>query len=100
MDEQTEVFGCSLSAAELADRRGAWEAVVAARVDGVRNEGGFRVRFRGDSGVSESLRALVAAEQECCGWASWEVVDEGDCSVLEVSGPPGRIGALATAFGI
>ncbi len=43
---------------------------------------------------------VVAAERDCCGWARWEVTDEGDCSVLEVTGPPGRIGRLASAFGI
>ena len=100
MDQQPEVFECSLSAAELEDRRAAWEAIAATRVDGVRNEGGFRVRFRSQSGISDSLRALVAAERDCCGWARWEVIDDGDCSVLEVSGPPGRIGALASAFGL
>jgi hypothetical protein len=100
MDEQRGVFGCSLSAAELADRRQAWEAMAAARLDGVREEGRLRVRFRGQPGVPESLRALVVAERDCCGWARWEVTAEGDASVLEVSGPPGRIGALAGVFGL
>ena len=100
MDEQSGALECSLSAAELAGRREAWEAVAAARVQAVRNEGGFRVWFQSQPGISESLRFLVAAERDCCGWASWEVIDEEDWAVLEVTGPPDRVGALASAFGL
>ncbi len=85
---------------DLAARLDAWRGLEAARVDGQRTEGGFRVRFRGEPTVYESLRTLVAAERDCCGWARWEVMEEDGWSVLEVAGPPGRIGALATAFGL
>lgn len=100
MDEQPDILGCSLSTTEVEDRRKARQAVAAALVDGERNDSGFRVRFRAEPGLSEVLRALVAAERDCCAWGRWEVTDEGDCSVLEVTGPPGRIGTLASAFGI
>ena len=92
MDEGTEVVGCSLPKADLADRLNAWRALEPARVDGLRSKGGFRVRFRGEPSVYQWLRALAAAERSCCGWARWEVIDDGGYSVLEVMGPPDSSG--------
>ena len=89
-----------MSPVNLAARLDAWRALEAARVDGLRREAGFHVRFRGEPSVCESLRTLVAAERDCCGWARWEVVEEDGWAVLKVTGPPGRIDALASAFGL
>ena len=100
MDERQDVVGCSLSAPELVERRTAWKDVEPSLVDRVRTEDGFRVRFRRDPGVAESLRVLVDAEGDCCGWASWDVADERDHAVLQVTGPPERIASLASAFGL
>lgn len=100
MEENQEIDGCTLSKSDVVDRRAAWKDVEHALVDRVRTDEGFRVRFRRDREVPESLRALVDAEADCCGWASWVLADEGDHSVLEVTGPPGRIGSLARAFGL
>ena len=58
------------------------------------------VRFQGPPRIHASLRSLAAAERDCCEWAMWEVVGEGDYAVLQVTGPPGRIGRLAAAFGL
>lgn len=100
MDDQQEIRGCTLSNPELIDRRAAWKDVEPALVDRVRTEEGFRVRFRSDPGVAERLRALVDAEGDCCGWASWELADEEDYAVLQVNGPRERIASLAVAFGL
>lgn len=100
MDEQHNLLGCSLSAPELVDRRSAWGEVEPAILDRTRIDGGFRVRFHPDPKVRRSLRALVDAESGCCGWASWELTDEADHSVLRVTGPPERMGGLAEAFGL
>lgn len=96
--EQGPNLECTLGTEELVDRRGAWRDVAGAVVDRVRTENGFRVRFRRSPDISDALTALVAAERECCGWASWALSDEGNCVVLDVTGPPDRIGALAAAF--
>jgi len=100
MNDDPPIPGCALSAPELFDRRAAWRDVAPALVDGVRSPGWFRARFRPDPGVPESLRALIDAEGDCCGWASWTLADEEEYSVLEVTGPPERILSLAAAFGL
>ena len=96
--EQRLDLECTLGPEELVDRGAAWGDVAAAVVDRVRTENGFRARFRRSPAISDALGALVAAERDCCGWASWALSDEGNCVVLEVTGPPDRIGALAAAF--
>ncbi len=100
MDDQLEMLECTLSATEMADRRAAWAALKAARVDSMPSEAGFRIRYRSQPGISESLRTLATAEGACCGWADWEVSEEGGFAVLEVTGPAGKIGVLADAFGL
>ncbi|MBW3548137.1 MAG: hypothetical protein KY452_08420 [Actinobacteria bacterium] len=96
--EQRRHLECTLGPEELVDRRAACGDVAAALVDRVRTENGFRARFRRSPDISDALSALVAAERDCCGWASWALSDEGNCVVLDVTGPPDRIGALAAAF--
>ncbi len=100
MEEQPSIPGCSLPDDELRSRREAWNQLASAIVDRARTDGGFKVRFERADGVSESLRDLVAAERECCEWATWAVAEEGGHSVLEVGGPPDRVGTLAAAFGL
>lgn len=100
VDQHQGIAGCSLTPLELVDRQAEWQDVAPAVIDRGPVEGGFRVRFRQDPGVAEALRALVAAEGGCCGWASWRLTDQGACIVLEVTGPADRIGSLATAFGL
>lgn len=96
--EQRPDLECTLGTEELVDRRAAWDDVAAASVDRVRTESGLRARFRRSPDVSAALSALVAAERDCCGWASWELTDGGNCLVLDVTGPADRIAALADAF--
>jgi hypothetical protein len=42
----------------------------------------------------------VADSGVVCKWASWELADEDDHVVLEVTGPPHKISSLARAFGL
>lgn len=69
-------------------------------VERVRTPDGFRLVLRAEPGIGDSLRALVAREQQCCGWASWAVSDDGRQLVLDVTGPAPRIDNLAGAFGL
>ena len=100
MDEHIEIEGCSLSTDDLVDRWAAWARTQPAVVERMRTDGGFRVRFRDDAGIREALRALVDAEADCCGWASWRLGDQDGAPVLEVTGPAGPVGRLAAAFGL
>lgn len=96
--KQRRVLDCTLGPEELVDRRAAWDEVAAALVERIRTENGFRARFRRSPDISDALRALVAAERDCCGWTLWALSDEGNSVVLDVTGPPDRIGALVAAF--
>lgn len=100
MDDQPDVPGCNLAAPDLADRRAAWARVEPAVVARVRTAEGFRVTFRADPGVANAIRLLAGAEGDCCGWATWRVLDRADATVLDVAGPPDGIAGLAAAFGL
>ncbi len=100
MDDRLTILGCSLPDDEFRSRRAAWSHLESAVVDQAWTHAGFRVRFERTDGVSESLRELAAAEEDCCGWATWAVAEEGGYSVLEVRGPADRISQLAAAFGL
>ena len=50
-----------------------------------------------EPGVEDTLRELVAVENECCSWAAWAVETNGEATVLDVrSTGPG----IATLHGM
>ena len=67
-------IACTLTAAGHATQRERWQRL-AARAFVAREEtpDGLRLEFRELPGVREELAALVAVENECCAWASWEL---------------------------
>ena len=90
---------CSLEAEALGDRIAEWRALplIAAEPapDGVR----ARVRRAGDA--EARLAQLVAAERDCCGFADWQVIAEGDELVLDVrSGAPAGAAAVRELFAV
>ncbi|MEO5678810.1 MAG: hypothetical protein ABIS47_03990 [Acidimicrobiales bacterium] len=92
---------CTLSPAALADRGAAWAQVDTSAVERVHLTGRLQIRYRAEPGLVEIIEALAAAERQCCGWASWDVipVEEGHCTLV-VTGPPDQVAALADAFGV
>jgi hypothetical protein len=58
---------------------------------------GFRLTF--EPAARERIEQLAAAEQSCCGWATWSVSAPADRVVLDVTGPHDQVDALAAAFG-
>jgi hypothetical protein len=70
---------CTLTGHDLAEQAARWRRLRAsAAVERRPTADGLRVTFRDDPSVEAELRALVAVENECCGWASWQVTrDEG-----------------------
>jgi hypothetical protein len=68
------VIACSLSAAELPERRARWGALIDRALAGRADlANGLRLSFRAESGVEEELRALAELERDCCGFAAFEV---------------------------
>jgi len=91
-------FACDLDESNLQKRGTEW-ATLAEHVRTKQRIGnGFRIVYHPEA--TEALQSLVDTERVCCGWATWtcETTDEGE--VMEVTGPPEPIGALAAAFGV
>jgi len=91
-------FACDLGQSDLRKRGADWATLAAHVRTKQRIGGGFRIVY--DPEATEALRSLVDAERVCCSWAIWtcESTDEGE--VMEVTGPPEPMGALAEAFGV
>jgi hypothetical protein len=61
-----------------------------------RTDNGFRIVY--DVEVGEALRSLIDAERACCTWATWICETTVEGHVMEVTGPPEQICALARLF--
>jgi hypothetical protein len=74
---------CSLTGPERTARVAAFRRLTrtARRTDGA------LLTFSGDAGTEAQLRALVAAEAECCPFLRFDVRRTGAALVLEVTGP-------------
>jgi hypothetical protein len=71
-------IACTLSSRDLSRQAERWRALRAsAQIDRADVADGIAIGFRADPGVEAELRALVAAENECCAWARWEVRRRG-----------------------
>lgn len=87
-DERTTAIACSLSAAELGDRKQLWRAVTAAALQTkAAAPGGVRLSFQPDHQTAHRLLDLIAAERNCCGWASWKVTTTAQATLVEVTAP-------------
>lgn len=93
-------ISCRLSADELAERGAAWESVRThvEVVERSRFPGGVRLVVQGRDDVLQEIARLVAAERECCSWASWELETQWGQATLTVSGEEELIAPLARAM--
>ena len=91
---------CALSSAGLAARSLRWEQLVARAMTGrAETADGLRLCFRPEPGAEDELRALAAAENECCPWAAWTVREDAGQLVLDVrSASADGIAALHAMF--
>jgi hypothetical protein len=91
---------CSLGPSDLAGRAGRWsELAERALVQVSQTERGLRLAFAAAPGAADELRALAAAERECCAFATWSVYSADGELVLEVSGDsPEAITAVQGMF--
>jgi hypothetical protein len=65
------------------------------------HEGGVEVRWPLDEAGAQHLAPLVAAERECCPFASWRTERDGSEIVLRVTsveGSPHAVEAIAALF--
>jgi hypothetical protein len=72
--ELAELVACTLSDTDLKSQRDRWINVgTNFGIDREKTKDGLRLTFENHPAVEQELRALVAVENECCGWASWSV---------------------------
>ncbi len=82
MDEKPPI-ACTLSAADLKDREGAWRKLMSSGL--VAREvvpGG--IRFDAAPGAAVALMELIDLERECCAWINFEV--DGSTVTLTAEG--------------
>jgi hypothetical protein len=96
-------LACTLDAADGADRSRRWRQLAAEALPVLRRtEGRLEVRYQPGPGVLDELRALAAAESECCSFVTWTVIEQACEPTLVVSAPadaPDNIDPIATMFG-
>jgi hypothetical protein len=88
---------CTLGVASLAAQRRRWEQLMA-RALTARDEtpDGLRLSFRPEA--EAELRALVAIETGCCGWATWTMEAAAGAVVLDVRSADEGVTALRSMF--
>lgn len=62
----------------------------------------LEVRYRAAAGVAGELAELVAAEQQCCSFVTWQVAPEHGQVVLQVvadENSPDDVAPIAMMFG-
>lgn len=97
--DTTPPVACTLTSADLAAQGQRWERLAArALTERAETADGLRMFFRPEPGAEEELRALVAAENECCRWADWAVEADDGQIVLTVRAAGDGVTALHGMF--
>jgi hypothetical protein len=95
-------IACSLDARSLAARLDEIADVGrSSLVDAALRGRGAVLRFRRDTNTAERLRAIVAAEAECCAFLAMDIREQPEELVLTVDSPPGAelvVEELVAAF--
>jgi hypothetical protein len=83
-----EPIACSLTTSQAAERA-RQTADIASRALRGREAiaGGQRLRFAGDRELEDELRAVVAAEAECCSFLDMRLRRGGGVIELDITGP-------------
>lgn len=93
------VIACALSADQFGAQAERWVRLGRdAGLGRAETEDGVSIRFRDEPAVERELRALVAVESACCGWARWDVRRAGGELVLQVHAGTEGAAALRAMF--
>jgi hypothetical protein len=84
--QNTEPIACTLTAADLEDRREAWLKVGTFGQASTEISGGLAFKFTPATGVYESLEQLVWLEADCCPWMNFTLEDAPGRITLTVRG--------------
>jgi hypothetical protein len=81
--ELAELVACTLSDTNLKTQRERWINVgTNFGIARQQTDAGLQLTFKDHPAVEQELRALVAAENDCCSWASWSVDREHGTLVM------------------
>jgi len=97
--ELSELVACTLTEADLKTQSERWLTLGENFGLGrVATDDGLRLRFRYHPAVEDELRALVAVENDCCGWARWDVERDKDGLVMAARSTGDGIATLHSMF--
>jgi hypothetical protein len=95
MADGNATVACSLGRSARHSQLERWRTLTeTAGIERATTPDGLTLRFRDEPAVASELRALVAAERECCAWARWRLAHEHDALVLRVTADGAGVAAL------
>ena len=85
---EMDTLGCGLDDAAREERAGDIQSLLAPVLQSVeRSDNGVRLVMSDRPGLVDEVRALVAKEQQCCSFLSFDVADDAGRIVLDITGP-------------
>ncbi|MGW5276935.1 MerR family transcriptional regulator [Streptomyces sp. NPDC004044] len=91
---------CTLSAGQLGERSGQWQALVAQASGREEIADGLRLTFPARPELAGKIAALAAAEQDCCAFFDFTLQMTPAALVLKVRAPEAGSSLLADLFGV
>jgi len=99
MARREQTIACTLTGGDLAAQAERWRRLRnRAGIARVEVADGLRLAFGDESGVEGALQALIAVENECCPWARWEVLREGDRLIMQATSSGAGVATLHSMF--
>jgi hypothetical protein len=81
-------IACTLDGGAFGERVAEWETLAQrSLIESTQTATGVRLRFRDEPGVEEELRRLLALEEACCAFLTFDLDSAGAELVLSVRGP-------------
>jgi hypothetical protein len=92
-------IACTLVGEAANDRWVEWQGLLSGG-SAHKTDGQLTVAFPRSFVSADRLRALVAAERQCCGFVDWNLEERGTDLVITVRGEPDGLRAIAESFGL
>lgn len=89
-------IACSLDAGETRQRAEQWAGLTGSVLGVEQSDRMLTIRF--SATAKDELARLVEAEEQCCSFAGWDLVEAGDEVILNVTGDELGVSALAESF--
>lgn len=84
MPSSIALIACSLNGSRQCERLDEWKSLLVRAASRGDVPGGLRFVFRPAAEYAERVRRLAVAEQACCSFLRFQVVEDGDAVVLTV----------------